>query len=238
MYDIWKIRIYIYIYIYIPEFSERVFPFNPPFTKSVDTDVGKKFLNLVKECFPKENVMSKIFNKNTIKITYSTLPSMGTRISGANKSKLKDEKEEVLKKCVCRKGICPVSGECTKKDTIYEAVITDSKERVFKYIGKTSTEFTVRYRNHKKAFKNKKYIKNCELSKKVWELKDANISHKIDWKIRKQAGSYKPGNQFCNLCIEEIHQIIFYNEKESLLNTRNELYKKCRHKTRYKLNQK
>ena len=107
---------------------------------------------------------------------------MAARIAGTNKNKLKDEVEEAVKACKCR-DICPVGGECKKVDTIYEAVVTDSNNRKFKYIGKTSTEFMVRYRNHKKDIKNREYIKNCELSKKIWELKDSGINYDFKWKI-------------------------------------------------------
>ena len=214
--------------------GRKIIYFNPPYSKSVQTDIGKKFLCLVRECFPKQNELSKIFNKNNVKVTYSCLPNMGARISGNNKSKLNEKPVEIVKKCVCRKK-CPVDGNCTKIDTIYEAVITDSNDNTFKYIGKSSTTFIKRYRNHLKAIKNKKYIKDCELSKKAWELKDAKNKFKINWNIRKQAKSYSPGNAFCNLCLQEIHDIIFYSESTTLLNTRNELYKKCRHKTKFKL---
>ena len=118
----------------------------------------------------------------------------------------------------------------------HEAVITDSSNKKFKYMGKSSTEIIKRYRNHTKAIRKVKYRNNSELSKKTWELKESKINYKLEWKIRKQAKSYSPGNPFCNLYLEEINQITFYSDSELLLNTRNELYKKCRHKSRHKLN--
>ena len=45
--------------------------YNPPFSKSVQTDIGKKFLTLVDKCFPHKNPLRKIFNRNTVKISYS-----------------------------------------------------------------------------------------------------------------------------------------------------------------------
>ena len=152
-----------------------------------------------------------------------------------NKTKLNSEKpEEAVGQCTCRDG-CPVNKECKTKDTIYEAVIIDSKQNKFKYIGKSSTTFIERYRNHKKDIKHKVYQKNCELSKKAWELKDSGIEYKIEWKLRTLSKSYQPGAPFCRLCLEEVNQIIFYNEEIQILNSKNELYKKCRHKSRFKL---
>ena len=158
---------------------------------------------------------------------------MGTRIAGSNKSKLKNKENNEDKKCVCR-GDCPVSGECHKNDVIYEAVVTDHKQRSFKYIGKTSTEFIVRYRNHVKDMKHVAYMKNCELSKKVWSLKDKNKEYSIEWKIRNIVKSYQAGDPYCKLCLEEVNQIIFYDENETLLNTHSELYKKYRHRSKFK----
>ena len=197
---------------------------------------GQKFLNLVKKHFPKGHPLNKIFNSNTVKVTYSCLPNMGVRIAGCNKSKLNEDKpKEEVNKCTCKKEECPVNKECRVKDTIYEAVMIDSNQNRFRYIGKSSTEFIVRYRNHKKDIKNKVYEKSCELSKKAWELKEAGMEYKLEWKLRKLSKSYQPGEPFCRLCLEEINQIIFYNENEKLLNSKNELYKKCRHKSRFKL---
>ena len=84
--------------------------------------------------------------------------------------------------------------------------------------------------------KNKKYVKNCELSKTIWEIKDAGLKYSLVWKLRKKSRSYTPGDKFCKLCLEEIDQIMFYKEEVSLLNSKNELYKKCRHKAKFKLN--
>ena len=125
----------------------------------METNIGQKNLKLVKKCFHKGHPFSKIFNKNTIKVTYSCLSNMGARIAGQNKQKISSDVEIVsTKKCTCRKTICPVNGECKTMNTIYEAVITDISSNKFKYIGKSATEFNKRVRNHRKDIK----IKNIE----------------------------------------------------------------------------
>ena len=50
--------------------------FNPPFNCTVKTNIGREFLKLVDECFPPQNPLSKIFNRQTIKISYSGSPNM------------------------------------------------------------------------------------------------------------------------------------------------------------------
>ena len=58
--------------------------FNPPWCASVITDVGRKFLNLVDSCFPPSNPLSKIFNRKTVKVSYSTMPNLGRIIASHN----------------------------------------------------------------------------------------------------------------------------------------------------------
>ena len=59
--------------------------FNPPWNDEVSTNVAKKFLGMVARHFPKGSALGKHFNKNTIKVSYSTMPNMERIISGHNK---------------------------------------------------------------------------------------------------------------------------------------------------------
>ena len=43
----------------------------PPFSFNVKTNVGKLFFKTLRKNFPKINPLSKIFNKNTVKISDS-----------------------------------------------------------------------------------------------------------------------------------------------------------------------
>ena len=51
--------------------NRKVIWFNPPYNAQVETDVGRIFLNLVSKHFPRHHKYRKIFNKNSIKISYS-----------------------------------------------------------------------------------------------------------------------------------------------------------------------
>ena len=55
----------------------------------------------------------------------------------------------------CRKAnVCPLNEKCLTSNVVYKAEITTPHDGTTKeYIGMTSTEFKVRYRNHKKSFK-------------------------------------------------------------------------------------
>ena len=47
--------------------------FNPPFSKSVNTNIGREFLSLIDKHFPPQHKLHKIFNRNTLKISYSCM---------------------------------------------------------------------------------------------------------------------------------------------------------------------
>ena len=48
--------------------NRKVTWFNPPFSKNVKTNIGKQFLAVIKETFPKTHTLHKICNNNTIKL--------------------------------------------------------------------------------------------------------------------------------------------------------------------------
>ena len=58
--------------------------FNPLYSGNVVTKVGKHFLSLLDKHFPPHNKFHKIFNRNTVKISYSYLPNMKTIINSHN----------------------------------------------------------------------------------------------------------------------------------------------------------
>ena len=44
--------------------------------KNVPTNVGRSFLKILDEEFPKNHPLHKIFNRNTVKISYSCIPNL------------------------------------------------------------------------------------------------------------------------------------------------------------------
>ena len=53
--------------------ARKVMYFNPPFSKSVKTNVIKQFLELIDKHFPKDHKLHKCFNRSNVKATYCTL---------------------------------------------------------------------------------------------------------------------------------------------------------------------
>ena len=59
--------------------------YNSSFSKNTSTNIGHKFLALVDEYFPNDHKLRKIFNRNTIKISYSCMNNTKQIIDNHNK---------------------------------------------------------------------------------------------------------------------------------------------------------
>lgn len=210
--------------------------YNPPYSKNVATNIGRVFLKVLDEEFPKDNVLHKIFNRNTVKISYSCMSNLKQTIDGHNKSVLNNNKTMVGKTCNCRKPAeCPMGQNCLKESVVYQATVTTDDTNLAKtYVGLTENSFKTRFTNHKASFNHSTKRHNTELSKYIWTLKDNKTAYKISWKILKQAAPYSPASNRCNLCLWEKYFIICQPELASL-NRRNELISSCRHASKFLL---
>ena len=120
--------------------------FNLPHSKNVKTNIGKTFLQLLSKHFPKDHKMHNIFNKNTVKISYSCMNNIRSILSTHNKNILNPKQRPF--DCNCRnKYNCPLDGECLRPNIIYHADITTDNDHKFCY-GTSETPFEKHYRNH------------------------------------------------------------------------------------------
>ena len=214
--------------------------FNPPFSNNVSTKIGKHFLTLLDAHFPPHHKFNKIFNRNSVKISYSCTKNIKSIINDHNNKIIRvNENEEInnVRKCNCtKKDECPLNGKCLTKNIVYEATVTSNeptyKEK--KYIGISEPTFKKRYANHKKSFNINKYKNETELSKEVWRIKNSNYIPQIKWNILRVCPPYNQSSNKCSLCLNEKLLIALYN-KDNLLNKRNELVSKCRHVNKYTL---
>ena len=107
--------------------SRKVTWFNPPFSQSISTNIGQKFLNLVDSCFPPDHELRKVVNRNTIKISYSTMPNMAQQVNQHNTKVSRGDQMELSGGCNGhrRGNVCPLPGNCMAKGVVYSAEITD-----------------------------------------------------------------------------------------------------------------
>ena len=68
--------------------KRKIIWYNPPYSKNVSNNVGQSFLKIIDEEFPADHPLHKIFNCNTVKISYSCMPNIKQTIDGHNKSTL------------------------------------------------------------------------------------------------------------------------------------------------------
>ena len=157
--------------------------FNPPFSKSVKTNVIKVFLSLIDKHFPKGHKLHKCFNRNTVKATYCTLSNMMDKISSHNAKILSKESEPkveivdgVPKKCCQDQANCPLMPDrCDIPNVVYQddVHIVDSPV-VMSYYGLTENEFKKRCSTHKTSFRT---VPKCHttLSSYIWKLNDKKL---------------------------------------------------------------
>ena len=205
--------------------------------KKVKTKIGAKFLRLIDQHFPKSNPLSKIFNRNTLKISYRCTPNLAKFISSHNAKILRQTENPVVDRaCNCRqRASCPLDGNCLQENLVYQATVSHDGGNEETYIGLTSNSFKSRHANHKKSFTYQKYETETELSKHVWnvkkrvarKMKKANFN--IKWKKLVTAKPFNPVTNICNLCTVEKYLIIFKPDLGTL-NKRDEIRNHCRHK--------
>ena len=70
-----------------------------------------------------------IFNRNTLKLSYSCMPNVKSIISTHNKNLIKPNTEDPNKNlCNCRKKAeCPLDNQCLAKGIVYQATVTSYK---------------------------------------------------------------------------------------------------------------
>ena len=199
---------------------------------------------MVKKHFPRHHRYFKIFNPNTMKLSYSCMPNVGNIIKQHNARTLQPEQLNQYDPCNCdNPEACPLDGDCNSIDTVYKATVesdsTGDPENPMRsvspsenvYFGIAAGLFKPRYRNHIKSFNNRNYETESKLSEFIWKLKGKGIRYTIKWKI---VTNTQVWYNRCNLCLTEKVVIARCNHR-GLLNKRTELLNKCRHRNKFML---
>ena len=211
--------------------------YTPPFDLTVKTNIGKQFLKIIDSSFPPNNPLRKIFNRNSVKISYSCLPNIKSMIDTHNKratNRVDSQTSGAPRTCNCRnKNDCPLEGKCLEKSVIYQATVTTANTTET-YVGLTENEFKTRYGGHKTSFNNYNRRHATELSKYVWSLKEKNTDYTLRWRILTKARAYSNTSKKYNLCLEEKYYITCRPELASL-NKRSEIMNTCRHSRKFLL---
>ena len=102
------------------------------------------------QALPKKSRLQKIFNKNTVKVSYSCMPNLASIIKAHNNEVLKDNGTSPQKPCNCwKKDLFPLNGGCQSNNIIYNAEVQNmSRNETKVYIGLTEHPFKQRHSNH------------------------------------------------------------------------------------------
>jgi hypothetical protein len=121
--------------------------------------IGAKFLKLIDKHFPPTNPLSKLINRNNVKVSYMCTPNLARTISAHNSKVISQTLPKPnVKKCSCpQNAVCPLGGECLEENIVYQATVSSSDGATEKYVGLTGPQFKKRLGNHKKSFKLQKY---------------------------------------------------------------------------------
>ena len=112
--------------------KRRILWFNPPFSVTVETNIGKRFLALIDRFFPPGHCLHKIMNRNYVKVAYSCMPNMERIIKGRNRQLLQQHLHPVTheeRTCNCRgsrRESCPLQGNCLIEGVVYQATLSST----------------------------------------------------------------------------------------------------------------
>ena len=213
----------------------KIIFYQPPFCKTVSTNISRCFINLVNKHFTDEHRYHKIFNKNKLRVSFCCMPNVKSLITAHNNRLLHEQDGSTVKKCNCRmKSACPVNMNCLERNLIYRATVR-SEKGVKTYLGSTGNTFKERYRGHQATFKKTDDRNKTELARYVWELQDEKIKYELEWEIVKKTNKRYSRKFGCTLCnMERI--AIMEADKGISLNKRKELCAKCPHYRKMFLN--
>ena len=108
--------------------------------------------------------MSKIFHKNTIKLSNSCCRNIGSDIASHNRRIIQTISNS--QGCNCRnRAESPLDNECLMPNIVCKAVVSAPSKRDKKYFGIAGTSFKDSFRNYTRDFCYKKYANSPKLSK-------------------------------------------------------------------------
>ena len=197
--------------------------FNLAFNKSVKTYVAKIFFHLLDKHFLRTNRLYKIFNRNTVKVSYNCMKNVRQIIKIHNNYVSRKKPKLTLSYNCRKKDDFLMNGNCLKNNVIYKRTVspTTTTTKQGAYLGLAEGEWKQRYYNHTQSLRNKSHKNDTSLSSYIWESKN-------------KKSEIVPGcsniSKQCLLCLHQKLYLATYHDQKELLNKRSELPSKFCHK--------
>ena len=101
--------------------KRKIIWFNFPYSNNVSTNIGKSFLTILDRHFPKSHKLCKTFNRNNVKISYSSMPNFASTINSHNKKIINNSIPKPSDPtCNCHsKASCPLNDDCLQSSLVY-----------------------------------------------------------------------------------------------------------------------
>lgn len=157
--------------------------------------------------FPKNSPLAKVFNRSTVKISYSCTGNMSniveTQCENIRGRKSWRSKE---KPCNCRdKNNCPLSRECQAEGIVYSAEVSDGTGFKRTYIGYTEGPFKKSFYKHTTSFRLESHRSDTKLADCIWRLRELNGRNPcVKWGIIKKVKPGRIRGNCCRLCQGEV----------------------------------
>ena len=137
--------------------GQKIVWFNSQYSCNVATNIHKKFLLLLDKHFPKAYKLSKVFNRNNVKVSYSSIPNFASIINSHNKNILNENiPKSTSTSCNCKvKASYLLDGNCLQSSSVYicKAATPKITNDYLHYIGLTENTFKDRLYKHKNSFR-------------------------------------------------------------------------------------
>ena len=183
--------------------------FNPPFSIALSTNVGKSFLQLLRHHFPPSNKLHKIFNKNTVKVSYCCTQNVASIIKSHNKKLINTSIKNTLPCNWGKKHECPLDGKCRAENIVYKCVASVRGYPNNVYLGNTESNLKQHFYKHQMSFNNEGHSTDKTLSKYVLEVKrKLKIMPSLKWYIIKSVRAYLNISRKCQLSLQEKFEIL------------------------------
>ena len=114
--------------------------FNKPYSRAVITNVAKKFLQLIDLHFPPSNKLHKIFNRNTVKVSYCCTQNVDN-IKSTNKKLINSSNHHAQPCNYRKKEDFPLEGKCRTGNIIYKCIVSTSGHLDKVYLGTAEGDF-------------------------------------------------------------------------------------------------
>ena len=194
--------------------------FDPPFSRAVSTNVGKRFLQLLRQHFPPSNKLHKIVNKNTVKVSYCCTQNVASIIKSHNKKLINTSIKNTLP-CNCRKKHeCPLDGKCRAENIVYKCFASVDGYRNKVYLDTAEGDFKQRFYNHRMSFNNEGPLHRHNTFQICLGNKELKIMPSLKWSIIKSVPTYSNISKKCQLCLQEKFEILNYPSPNKLINKR------------------